>query len=64
MSFNDQFDIEIKEIDEDNLILRCKAEKDFYNEINAIHGGVIMTLAVIMLMTVHAFYISRNTIHQ
>ena len=45
MSFNDQFDIEIKEIDEDNLILRCKAEKDFYNEINAIHGGVIMTLA-------------------
>lgn len=45
MSFNDQFDIEIKEIEEDNLILRCKAEKDFYNEINAIHGGVIMTLA-------------------
>lgn len=45
MSFNDQFDIEIKEIDEDNLILRCKAEIDFYNELGAIHGGVIMTLA-------------------
>ena len=45
MSFNDQFNIEIKEIDEDNLILRCKMEKNFLNEINAVHGGVIMTLA-------------------
>ena len=45
MSFNDQFNIEIKEIDEDNLILRCKMEENFLNEINAVHGGVIMTLA-------------------
>ncbi len=45
MSFNDQFDIEIKEIDEDNLILRCKMEENFLNEINTVHGGVIMTLA-------------------
>lgn len=45
MSFNDQFNIEIKKIDEDNLILRCKMEETFLNEINAVHGGVIMTLA-------------------
>lgn len=45
MSFNDQFNIEIKEIDEYNLILRCKMEENFLNEINAVHGGVIMTLA-------------------
>lgn len=45
MSFNDQFNIEIKEIDEDNLILRCKMEENFLNEINTVHGGVIMTLA-------------------
>ena len=45
MSFSDQFDIEIREIDDLNLILRSKVKKDFYNEIGAIHGGVIMTLA-------------------
>lgn len=45
MSFSDQFDIEIREIDEDNLILRCKMEKNFLNELNVIHGGVLMTLA-------------------
>ena len=45
MSFSDQFDIEIREIDEDNLILRCKMEKNFLNELNVVHGGVLMTLA-------------------
>ena len=45
MSFSDQFDMEIKEIDDLNLILRTKVKKDFYNELGAIHGGVIMTLA-------------------
>ena len=45
MSFSDQFDMEIKEIDDMNLILRTKVKKDFYNELGAIHGGVIMTLA-------------------
>lgn len=45
MSFSDQFDIEIREIDEDNLILRCKMEKYFLNELNVVHGGVLMTLA-------------------
>lgn len=45
MSFNDQFDLEIREIDENNLILRCKMKEDFLNEINAVHGGVLMTLA-------------------
>lgn len=45
MSFNDQFDIEIREIDENNLILRCKMEEIFLNEINAVHGGVLMTMA-------------------
>lgn len=45
MSFSDQFDMEIREIDDFNLILRTKVKKDFYNELGAIHGGVIMTLA-------------------
>lgn len=45
MSFSDQFDIEIREIDKDNLILRCKMEKKFLNELNVVHGGVLMTLA-------------------
>ena len=45
MSFSDQFDIELREIDEDNLILRCKMEKNFLNELNVVHGGVLMTLA-------------------
>lgn len=45
MSFSNQFDMEIKEIDDFNLILRTKVKKDFYNELGAIHGGVIMTLA-------------------
>ena len=45
MSFSDQFDLEIREIDDLNLILRTKVKKDYYNEIGAIHGGVIMTLA-------------------
>lgn len=45
MSFSDHFDIAIREIDEDNLILRCKMKEDFLNELNVVHGGVIMTLA-------------------
>lgn len=45
MSFSDQFDMELREIDEFNLILRTKVKKDFFNELGAIHGGVIMTLA-------------------
>lgn len=45
MSFSDQFDIELREIDENNLILRCKMDNNFLNELNAVHGGVIMSLA-------------------
>ena len=45
MSFSDQFDTELREIDEDNLILRCKMEEKFMNELNVVHGGVLMTLA-------------------
>lgn len=45
MSFNDYFDIEIKEIDENNLILRIPFKEEYLNDINAVHGGVIMTLA-------------------
>ncbi|WP_299031785.1 PaaI family thioesterase [uncultured Anaerococcus sp.] len=45
MSFSDQFDIELREIDENNLILRCKMDDNFLNELNAVHGGVIMSLA-------------------
>ena len=45
MSFSDQFDIELREIDENNLILRCKMDDNFLNELNAVHGGVLMSLA-------------------
>ena len=45
MRFNDQFDIEIREIDQDNLILRCRMKEEFLNELNTVHGGVLMTLA-------------------
>ncbi|WP_296112944.1 PaaI family thioesterase [uncultured Anaerococcus sp.] len=45
MSFSDQFEIEIREIDDYNLILRCKMDDEFKNELGAVHGGVIMSLA-------------------
>ena len=45
MVFSDYFDIEIREIDQDNLILRSKFKDSYMNEIGAIHGGVLMTLA-------------------
>ena len=45
MVFSDYFDIEIREIDPDNLILRTKFKDSYMNEIGAVHGGVFMTLA-------------------
>lgn len=45
MSFNDIFDIEMREIDEDNLIIRVPFKDEYKNELGAVHGGVIMALA-------------------
>lgn len=44
-TFNDYFDIEMKLIDNDNIELRLKCQDSYMNQIGAIHGGVIMTLA-------------------